>query len=59
MSGASPSREALLQGRVEVLLCYVSEAVWDVRDGRMRALGQMADERDAAMPDVPTFCELS
>lgn len=55
--GGPQSRAALLGGHVKVAVFNNTEVV-DFKDtGKMHVLGIMSDERDPALPDVPTFSE--
>ena len=56
--GAAPSRAALLGGHVATSVMGVSEAGPLHLEGELRILGVMSPERDASLPDVPTFREL-
>jgi tripartite-type tricarboxylate transporter receptor subunit TctC len=51
------SKSQVLGGHVDVLGANVSEVVAQVKDGELRVLGVMADERSEFLPDVPTFKE--
>lgn len=48
---------ALLGGHVELLMLDPSEAIAQVRAGKIRSVAQVADKRLAAFPDVPTIPE--
>jgi tripartite-type tricarboxylate transporter receptor subunit TctC len=56
-SGAAPNRAALLGRHIAVGGFNISEAMEFLEEGRIRTLGQMADERWELAPDVPTFQE--
>lgn len=55
--GASAVRAALLGGHISLGVFNMSEAVSFIEEGRVRPLGQMAEERWPVTPDVPTFKE--
>lgn len=55
--GAGPQREALLSGEIDMAVTSVSSALPSVKAGKLRILAVMADKREAAIPDVPTFKE--
>ena len=55
--GASAVRAALLGGHISLGVFNMSEAVSFIEEGRVRPLGQMAEERWPVTPDVPTFRE--
>jgi putative tricarboxylic transport membrane protein len=48
---------ALLGGHVELLMLDPSEAISQVRAGKIRPVAQVAEQRLAAFPDVPTIPE--
>jgi putative tricarboxylic transport membrane protein len=48
---------ALLGGHVDLMVLDPSEAIEQVRSGKLRALAQVADTRLAAFKDVPTLTE--
>ena len=47
----------LIGGRVEAMFSTVPAALGSVRAAKVRALGVTSAQRDADMPDVPTFAE--
>lgn len=53
----APVRQAILGGHVPAATMNLSEALQLVRSGDIRILGIMADQRQASMPDAPTFKE--
>ena len=55
--GAAPSRTALLGGHVDVVPAGVDELLQLYQSGQIRVLAVAADERNPAMPDVPTYAE--
>src|SRR6185295_15178353 len=46
-----------LTGRVQFFLAPIANAVNQVKDGRLTALGVSSAERDALLPDVPAIAE--
>lgn len=56
-AGAAPGRNAILARQIMVASMNVGEGINDMRQGQLRALGQMAAERWAEAPDTPTFRE--
>ena len=56
-AGAAPGRNAILARQIMVASMNVGEGINDMRQGQLRALGQMATERWAEAPDTPTFRE--
>ncbi|WP_137127167.1 tripartite tricarboxylate transporter substrate binding protein [Roseomonas sp. HF4] len=54
--GSAPSLTDLLGGRVQLLFDPV--AIPAVKDGRLRGLATIADQRNPDLPDVPTLAEL-
>lgn len=55
--GAAPVRTALLGGQIAVASMNMGEGITDMRQGSIRALGQMAESRWAEAPETPTFRE--
>ena len=55
--GAAPNRTALLGRHIALGAFNISEAVQFAKEGQIRILAQMADERWELAPDVPTFKE--
>lgn len=55
--GAAKVRAALLGGHIDLGVINVSEVVSEAREGQLRILGQMAEERWEEAQDVPTFRE--
>jgi tripartite-type tricarboxylate transporter receptor subunit TctC len=47
----------LIGGRVEAMFSTVPAALGSVRSGKVRALAVTSAQRDADVPDVPTFAE--
>ena len=56
-TGAAPSIIELLGGHVDVITCSLPEAGGQLASGDIRALAVMADQRDAAFPEVMTLKE--
>jgi len=56
-AGAAPVRNAILARQIMLASMNVGEGINDMRQGQLRALGQMATERWAEAPDTPTFRE--
>jgi tripartite-type tricarboxylate transporter receptor subunit TctC len=57
-SGDGPSWQAALAGHVDASANNLSIVYPQVKGGKLRALGIMADRRSPFLPDVPTFKEL-
>ena len=55
--GSADVRAALLGGHIDLAIINIGEAIKEDEAGRMRVLGQMAEERWEGAPDVPTFRE--
>jgi len=55
--GAAPAAQDLAAGHVSMMFDVVSLALPQIQAGRVRALGVAANERVAALPDVPTMAE--
>ena len=53
----APLRTALLGGHIQVAAFNLSEAEEYVKDGTMRLLGVMSEERAETAPETPTFRE--
>lgn len=49
---------AVMSGVVDLAFCTVKTCIDYVKDGRLKALGYIADTRSPAAPDIPTFKEL-
>jgi tripartite-type tricarboxylate transporter receptor subunit TctC len=56
-SGNAPVDAALLGGHIKMAVTNISESIENIREGRMRALGQMGEKRWSGAPKVPTFKE--
>jgi tripartite-type tricarboxylate transporter receptor subunit TctC len=57
-NGSAPALNAILGSQVDMLYDTVrANLVELVKDGKLRALGVVADTRVAALPDVPTMAE--
>lgn len=57
MNGAAPSLQELMGRNLDFVCCSLPEAYPQLKDGNLRCLGVMADERVPQFPDVPTFKE--
>jgi tripartite-type tricarboxylate transporter receptor subunit TctC len=57
-NGAAPALQELAAGGVQVVTASLVEGRPMIDAGKVRALANMADKRDAAFPDVPTLKEL-
>jgi tripartite-type tricarboxylate transporter receptor subunit TctC len=56
-AGAAPLLAQVLGGHIELGVGNMAEILAAMREGRVRALGQAAERRWEAAPDVPTFRE--
>ena len=56
-AGGAPAMNALLGGHVTAVLGNLSEAVENLKAGKLRALATTSASRIEAMPDVPTVAE--
>ena len=56
-AGSAPLLAQVLGGHVEIGVGNMAEILAAMREGRVRALGQAAERRWQAAPDVPTFRE--
>lgn len=57
MNGAAPSLQELMGGNLDFVCCSLPEAYSQLKDGSLRCLAVMADQRVPQFPDVPTFKE--
>lgn len=55
--GSAPLKTALLGRHVPAATLGLSEVIQDAREGNIRVLGLMAEERHRWLPDLPTFRE--
>jgi len=55
--GEGPLTPDLLAGRVESAILSNPAGIQLAKDGRLRALAVLADQRSPLLPDVPTFAE--
>ena len=55
--GSAPAFTDLLGGQVQVMAESIPQAAQYVKQGKLRALAVTGRERNAALPDVPTFAE--
>lgn len=56
--GAGPATTDLLAGQIQVLFANLPGLQPYVKSGKVRLLGVASKQRNAAIPDVPTFAEL-
>jgi hypothetical protein len=56
-AGSAPLLAQVLGGHIELGVGNMAEILAAMREGRVRALGQAAERRWEAAPDVPTFRE--
>ncbi len=56
-TGAAPVRTALLGGQITIGSMNMGEGIADMRQGQIRALGQMSETRWSEAAEVPTFRE--
>jgi tripartite-type tricarboxylate transporter receptor subunit TctC len=56
-SSGAPNRAAVLGGHIAIGSFNVSEAIDFVKEGKIRTLGIMADQRWSEAKDIPTFKE--
>ena len=55
--GSAPAFTDLLGGQVQIMAESIPQASQYVKQGKLRALAVTGRERNAALPDVPTFAE--
>ncbi len=55
--GAAPALTDLAGGQVQAFFATIASGAQLIRDGGIRALGVLSEERLPALPDVPTFRE--
>jgi tripartite-type tricarboxylate transporter receptor subunit TctC len=55
--GIAPASNALLGGEVDILFDAMANALPNIRAGKIHALGVASNERNPALPDVPTVGE--
>ena len=55
--GSAPAFTDLLAGQVQMMAESIPQASQYVKQGKLRALAVTGKERNAALPDVPTFAE--
>ncbi len=55
--GSAPAFTDLLAGQVQIMAESIPQAAQYVKQGKLRALAVTGKERNAALPDVPTFAE--
>lgn len=56
-NSAAMQLSQLMGGHCDVSFMTVSEAASAIKSGKIRGIGVMAEKRDSAVPDVPTFLE--
>ncbi|MFT3665213.1 Bug family tripartite tricarboxylate transporter substrate binding protein [Piscinibacter sp.] len=56
--GSAPAFTDLLAGQVQIMAESIPQASQYVKQGKLRALAVTGRERNAALPDTPTFAEL-
>jgi len=56
--GAGPATTDLLAGQIQILFANLPGLQPYVKSGKVRLLGVASKQRNAAIPDVPTFAEL-
>ncbi len=55
--GIGPAMNDLLGGQISMMFVPVANSLSNLRAGKLRAVGIPARERNASVPDVPTFAE--
>jgi tripartite-type tricarboxylate transporter receptor subunit TctC len=55
--GGGPALQDLLAGQIDATFAPLSTVASYVQSGRLRALGVAAAQREAVLPDVPTFAQ--
>lgn len=55
--GAGPAATALMGGETALMFVTISSSLTFVKAGRLKALGVVAPQRVAVLPDVPTMAE--
>ena len=55
--GAGPALTDLMGGQVQVLFDNLPSSINHIKAGKLRALGVTSEQRDGALPDVPTVAE--
>jgi tripartite-type tricarboxylate transporter receptor subunit TctC len=55
--GAGPALTDLIGGQVHVIFDNLPSSVGHIKGGRIRALAVTSEQRDGALPDVPTVAE--
>ncbi len=55
--GGGPALQDLLAGQIDATFAPLSTVASYVQSGRLRALGVATAQREAVLPDVPTFAE--
>jgi tripartite-type tricarboxylate transporter receptor subunit TctC len=55
--GAGPALTDLIAGQVHVIFDNLPSSIGHIKGGRIRALAVTSEQREAALPDVPTVAE--
>ena len=55
--GSAQSMFDLMQGRIDLLVGTIPPTLAHIREGRLRALATMSEQRNQALPEVPTVAE--
>ena len=55
--GAAPANQDVLAGHVPVTFDLIGNALNNIKEGKIRALGITTKQRSPLLPDVPTFVE--
>ena len=55
--GTAPAMQDLLGAQVKVLLANITDAIPQMKAGKLKALGVADDKRATQLPEVPTFAE--
>lgn len=55
--GAADADVAVMGGHIDFSVTGVGTSIGPIQSGQMRSLGVTSSERDALLPDVPTFAE--
>lgn len=56
--GSAPAMTDLIGGQLDMMFDIIGSARAHVASGRVRAIGVTSQQRNPALPDVPTFAEL-
>jgi tripartite-type tricarboxylate transporter receptor subunit TctC len=55
--GGAPALQALLANQVQVMIENIPTKIQAIRAGQIRAIAVTGSQRDASLPDIPTFAE--